>query len=107
MGTKARYESESFGAQNQLGLATIKSLDILNKLGFKDVPILGLVTLGPVIELWIGYLGLPGTTKYVMRKVMLVHLNYVGSIQFILYLRWCRALQTLFSVLKSLRDFSE
>jgi len=34
----------------------IKALDVINWLGAKEIPIFGLITLGSICQLWIGYL---------------------------------------------------
>jgi hypothetical protein len=50
---------ETLKAENQLGLPTVKALDILEGLGLSDLPIVGLTTVGASWQVWVGHISVP------------------------------------------------
>ena len=46
-------------AENQLGLPIVKALDILEGLDLRDLPIIGLTTVGATWEVWVGHICVP------------------------------------------------
>ena len=66
---------EAFKAENQLGLPTVKVLDILEGLGLGTIPIIGLTTLGATWEVWVCHICVPPNKANKVRKLFESYIN--------------------------------
>jgi hypothetical protein len=55
---------ESLKARNQLGLPVVKSLDILKAIELPELPVIALVTIGSLWEIWIAHNCIKGSSEY-------------------------------------------
>ena len=68
---------ETLKAENQLGLPTVKALDVLEGLGLGDIPIVGLTTVGAAWQVWVGHICVPQNPEKKVTKFSNELGNYI------------------------------